>query len=547
LPRSIRDRQGGWWESLVGPGKVLDPARYFIICINVLGHCMGTTGPRRRTPPASRGTCASGGDHRRHGARQAALLDHLGIPDLFCVIGGSMGGMQVLEWAASYPDARLLRRADRLRRAPFGAEHRLPRGRPAGDHGRSRMEGRRLSPAATRAGAWPAVARMTAHITYLSEQALQRKFGRSLQNAMRWASASTPTSRSRATCATRARPSSTASTPTATSTSPAPWTISTSPRAHGGVLANAFKGSPTRFCLISFTSDWLFPTRESREIVHALNAAAANVSFVEVESDKGHDAFLLDEPEMFRTLAGFLKGARPHGGWHERDCPDPRRPAADRRHGRAGWPRARRRLRRRRAAGLPDRLQAGRCARHGAQPGRRPTPASPTACRSSRATPTPDLRAYPDAAFDYVILSQTLQATREPREVLQQMLRVGKRAIVSFPTSRTGTSACAWCSAAACRETPSLPYKWYDTPNIHLCSIDDFRALCRDMGVRIERAIVLNRNSRPIHMPPCSPTCSASRRCSCCEGIDTDRVRSQAGRSYRLDLVSLSFTKPWRR
>ena len=83
------------------------------------------------------------------------------------------------------------------------------------------------------------------------------------------------------------------------------------------MLANAFKGTPTRFCLFSFTSDWLFPTRESREIVHALNAAAANVSFVEVESDKGHDAFLLDEPEMFRTLAGFLKGgrrgARPEG------------------------------------------------------------------------------------------------------------------------------------------------------------------------------------------------------------------------------------------
>jgi homoserine O-acetyltransferase len=79
--------------------------------------------------------------------------------------------------------------------------------------------------------------------------------------------------------------------------------------AHGGVLANAFKGSPTRFCSISFTSDWLFPTPENRAIVHALNAAAANVSFVEVETDKGHDAFLLDEPEMFRTLSGFLQGA----------------------------------------------------------------------------------------------------------------------------------------------------------------------------------------------------------------------------------------------
>ena len=79
--------------------------------------------------------------------------------------------------------------------------------------------------------------------------------------------------------------------------------------AHGGSLANAFRGSPTRFCLMSFTSDWLFPTHESREIVHALNAAAANVSFVEIESDKGHDAFLLDEPVLRSALAGFLDSA----------------------------------------------------------------------------------------------------------------------------------------------------------------------------------------------------------------------------------------------
>ena len=81
---------------------------------------------------------------------------------------------------------------------------------------------------------------------------------------------------------------------------------------HGGVLANAFQDTPVRFCLISFTSDWLFPTTESRAIVHALNAVAANVSFVEIESDKGHDSFLLDEPEFFRVLDGFLKGCAEH-------------------------------------------------------------------------------------------------------------------------------------------------------------------------------------------------------------------------------------------
>ena len=113
-----------------------------------------------------------------------------------------------------------------------------------------------------------------------------------------------------------------------------------------------------------------------------------------------------------------------------------------------------------------------------------------------------DLRDYPDDAFDYVILSQTLQATREPREVLRQMLRVGKRAIVSFPNFAHWQVRRRLVFGGRMPETPSLPFKWYDTPNIHLCSIDDFRALCRDMGVRVERAIVLGRNSKPIHLPP---------------------------------------------
>lgn len=112
-----------------------------------------------------------------------------------------------------------------------------------------------------------------------------------------------------------------------------------------------------------------------------------------------------------------------------------------------------------------------------------------------------DLRDYPDSAFDYVILSQTLQATREPRAVLRQMLRVGKRAIVSFPNFAHWQVRLRLVFGGRMPETASLPYKWYDTPNIHLCSIDDFRALCTDMGVRIERAVVLNSKSRPLHMP----------------------------------------------
>ena len=113
-----------------------------------------------------------------------------------------------------------------------------------------------------------------------------------------------------------------------------------------------------------------------------------------------------------------------------------------------------------------------------------------------------DLQAYPESAFDYVILSQTLQATREPREVLLQMLRVGKRAIVSFPNFAHWQVRLRMVFGGRMPQTTSLPYKWYDTPNIHLCSIDDFRALCRDMGVRIERPIGPNSKILPIHMPP---------------------------------------------
>ena len=163
-----------------------------------------------------------------------------------------------------------------------------------------------------------AVARMTAHITYLSEQALQRKFGRSLQdrNALGFGfdadfqvesylryQGSTFVDRFDANSylyITRAMDY---------------FDLAAEQK---GMLARAFEGTKVRFCLVSFTSDWLFPTHESRDVVQALNAAAANVSFVEIESDKGHDAFLLDEPELDKVLRGFLDGCAEHAGLKKR-------------------------------------------------------------------------------------------------------------------------------------------------------------------------------------------------------------------------------------
>jgi homoserine O-acetyltransferase/O-succinyltransferase len=303
--------KAGWWESLVGPGKIIDTGKYFVICANVIGGCMGSTGPASINPATGKAYAldlpvVTIADMVR---AQAMLIEALGIDSLFLVLGGSMGGMQVLEWAASYPDKVFgaLPIATGARHSSQNiAFHEV--GRQAVMADPQWREGRYID-AGTEPAKGLAVARMAAHITYLSETALHRKFGRNLQDRavktfgfdadfqiesyLRYQGASF-VDRFDANAylyMTRAMDY---------------FDIAAE---HGNVLANAFKGTKTRFCVVSFTSDWLFPTAESRTIVHALNAAGASVSFVEIETDRGHDAFLLDEPELFAAIDGFVRSA----------------------------------------------------------------------------------------------------------------------------------------------------------------------------------------------------------------------------------------------
>jgi homoserine O-acetyltransferase len=304
----------GWWETLVGPGRPIDTDRFFVICANVLGGCMGSSGPASEMPGAREngsrpwGTLFPAVTIRDMVRAQAKLVERLGISRLFAVIGGSMGGMQVLEWAALYPErvfAAIPIATAAWHSAQNIAFHEIGRQAINADpdfHGGEYW----------RHGTIPArglaVARMTAHITYLSEEALTRKFGRRLRTGPMLTfdndlfevesylqhQGSTFVQRFDANAyltITRA------------------MDFFDLAAEHGGTLGAAFRASPVRFCVVSFSSDWLFPTAMSREIVRALNAAAANVSFVEIASDKGHDAFLLDEPDLFRTVSGFLKGA----------------------------------------------------------------------------------------------------------------------------------------------------------------------------------------------------------------------------------------------
>jgi homoserine O-acetyltransferase len=304
-------KKPGWWETMVGPGKPIDTERYFIICPNVVGGCMGTTGPSSTNAKTGQ---PWGLEHpvvtiRDMVRAQAMLLDHLGIDTVFAVAGGSMGGMQVLQWAASYPDrvfAALPIACSTRHSAQNIAFHEVGRQAVMAD---PEWRGGRYLVEGTNPRRGLAVARMGAHITYLSDAALHRKFGRKLQDR------SNPTFSFDADFEVesylRHQGSSFVERFDANSYLYLTRAMDYFDLAadYGGVVANAFRGTPTRFCVISFTSDWLFPTSDSRAIMHALNAAGARVSFAELVTDKGHDAFLLEEPELFAIVRGFLDGA----------------------------------------------------------------------------------------------------------------------------------------------------------------------------------------------------------------------------------------------
>ena len=296
----------GWWERMVGPGKPIDTDRFHIICANVIGSCMGSTGPASEAsdghPYAMRFPVITIRDMVR---AHIGLLDMLDIETLHAVVGGSMGGMQALSLAANWPDRarRVLVIASNSRHSAQNiAFHELGR--------QAIMADPRWQDGSYYGGDGPdnglAVARMAAHITYLSEEALTGKFGRNLQD--REAKSFGFDADFQVESYLRYQGSGFTRRFDANSYLYITRAMDYFDLAeeHGGKLADAFAGTDARFCLVSFDSDWLYPTSESRHVVHALNAAGAAVSFVELSAPHGHDSFLLDVPALDRVIGGFL-------------------------------------------------------------------------------------------------------------------------------------------------------------------------------------------------------------------------------------------------
>ena len=305
---SRQDEYPGWWDDYIGPGKAFDTDNYFVICSNVIGGCNGSTGPSSIDPATGKEyslnfpmvTIQDMVNAQRH------LVDYLGIPKLLAVTGGSMGGMQSLQWAISYPERvqSVIAIATASSLSAQGIAFNEV-GRQAIFRDPNFNNGDYYGGSAPASGL--SLARMIAHITYLSEKIMHEKFGRRLQNSelfsfkfdtefmvenylhakgLKFVNRFDANSYLYITKAID---------------------YFDLKFEHGGKLTSALENTLSDFLLIGFTTDWLYPSAQSREIVNALRVVGKNVAYTEIDTDKGHDAFLLPDERMEKDIANFLK------------------------------------------------------------------------------------------------------------------------------------------------------------------------------------------------------------------------------------------------
>ena len=306
------ERQPGWWDIMIGPGRAFDTRKYFVICSNVIGGCRGSTGPSSVNPQTGRPYALSFPLVTIHDMvnTQRALIDHLGIDQLLCAVGGSMGGMQVLQWVVSCPE--------RVRLAiPIATTSKLSsQGIAFNEVGRQAIqsdphwkEGDYYGKAIPRRGL--AIARMIGHITYLSEKSMHQKFGRKLQDKTEYGYDFRTDFQVESYL--RYKGDHFVDRFDANSylyiSKAMDYFDLAQPYGH---LEQAFTNVKAKFLVISFSSDWLFPSYQSKEIVSACRRVGAEAIYTEIQTDYGHDAFLLESEQLTSLITNFLthgKGA----------------------------------------------------------------------------------------------------------------------------------------------------------------------------------------------------------------------------------------------
>ena len=514
------DPKPGWWDSMVGPGKGFDTNKYFVICSNVIGGCRGSTGPssidpKTGTPYGLGFPIITIADMVR---AQSHLIDHLGIDRLLSVAGGSMGGMQVLEWMTRYPER--MRSAIVIATSHLSAAQAIAFnavGRHAvladpsfqdGDYYQAEdVPGKGLS-----------IARMLAHITYLSQESMHAKFGRALRftDTYRYDfdsefSVETYLDYQGEQFVNRFDANSYLYITKAIDY----FDLSA---AHGS-LDNALARTQCKALVLSYSSDWLYPPAQSESIVYSLTRQQKEVTYCNIQSDYGHDAFLLEVEVMERTIRGFVNnaassirvcGKKPNCGCTKRSDPN-----------NVAYP--------------PNSIYAGRRIDYErildlVEPGSRVLDIGcgdgSLLCQLIRdkdvqgmgieldqdniiscvqcgipviqADIDKGLVGFPSQSYDYVILSMTLQVIQKPDVVIREMLRVGKKCIISFPNFAFWKVRLKALLLGQAPVTRNLPYPWYMSPNRHVLSIRDFRNFCTSHNAQILKEIDISSHGRSI-------------------------------------------------
>ena len=499
----------GWWDVVVGPGKPIDTSRHFVICPNLLGGCRGTTGPGSVNP-------ATGKPYGRDFPTitigdmvevQRRLLDHLGIETLRAVTGGSMGGHQALMWATRFP--KRVRGVIALATSPrltsqalaFDVVGRNAIRRDPHYHGGQYYEEKHGPEVGL------AIARMIGHITYLSREAMKQKFG---DNRLQSREVATDFEKTFSVGSylghqgTKFVERFDANSYIALSTAMDLFDLGGTP----SELADTFRDTKSRWLVISFSSDWLFPPDQSGDIVHALIANNAPVSYCNVQSDCGHDAFLLPNEiasygeliraflddgaastsPVARTGGGTEDGSSPTSIFHRRRIDYERIveliPAGasvlDLGCGRGGLLLRLKERDHHRLVGVElDERAIIACVQRGFD--------------VVQADLNEGLQAFADQQFDTVVLSQTLQAVHDVQGVISEILRVGRIGIVSFPNLAFSKLRRILAEEGrAPRGYGWIRDQWYDIPDVRFLSITDFEAFCSEKSIRIHRRIALN-------------------------------------------------------
>ncbi|MFC2161007.1 homoserine O-acetyltransferase [Acidobacteriota bacterium] len=314
---SENEKNPGWWDNMVGPGKGIDTDKYFVICSNIIGSCYGSTGPRSINPQNNRPYALDFplitiSDIVR---TQKVLIDHLGIKKLLCLVGGSIGGMQALEWAALYPEMveSVIPIACTCKRSALSiglseAQRQAIITDPKwnlGDYYHKASPEKGL-----------ALARMIGHISYLSEDSMQRKFGRRLKdnNAFKYEISPDFEVENYLHYQGKKFVNRFDANSYLYITKASDY-FDFGEQNGQGSLTKAFSRTSSKFLVVSFSSDWLYPTTQSKEMVRAMKKAGLDVSFCEIETDFGHDSFLLAQNQMTKLISGFI--SRIHNGDHD--------------------------------------------------------------------------------------------------------------------------------------------------------------------------------------------------------------------------------------